>query len=160
MRRLIGAIAIAAGMACSGTHVEVPAAPPDAITVRITADQPWIETDVKVTRGQRLDITATGQIFWQARGRSAGPDGINGEPPWLLGDGGLMARIKGSNRVLEVGARTTPLPASSGRIRRQHTPAPLTMPATGTLELGFKHFTAGANTGGFEVKIWPVNQTR
>jgi hypothetical protein len=160
MRRLIGAAAFAAAMACSEPHVEMPSAPPAAIAVRITADQPWIDTDVKVTRGERLDITATGQIFWQAHARSAGPDGIDGEPPWRLGDGGLTARVKGSTRVLEVGARTAPLPASNGRIRRQHAPAPLTMPATGTLELGFKHFTAGANTGAFEVKIWPVNQTR
>jgi hypothetical protein len=160
MRQLTGAAALAAAMACSGPHVDVPSAPPAASAVRITADQPWIETDVKVTRGERLDITASGQIFWQARGRSAGPDGIDGEPPWLLGDGGLTARVKGNDRVVEVGARTSPLPASTGRIRRQHAPAPLTMPATGTLELGFKHFTPGANTGAFEVKIWPVTQTR
>jgi len=159
MRRLIVAVALGAATACSGPHVDVPAAPPAAIAVRLTADQPWIDTDVKVTRGERLDITAIGQIFWQARGRSAGPDGIDGEPPWL-GDGALTARVKGSDRVLEVGARTAPLPAANGRIRRQHAPAPLTMPASGTLELGFKHFTAGANTGAFEVKIWPVNQTR
>jgi hypothetical protein len=67
--------------------------------------------------------------------------------------------VTGSEHVLEIGARTSALRSADGRIRRLNVPAPLTVPATGTLQLGFKHFLPGANSGSFEVTVWEVRPT-
>jgi hypothetical protein len=117
-----------------------------------------MDTGFRVTEHERVYISATGTVFWSERARTTGPDGLIGSwpPGFTVGSGGLVGRISGSSKVFRIGARTQPYKYRNPKTVETHPAPPLKMPATGTLVLGFRDFTAGANTGLFEVTIRTV----
>lgn len=125
------------------------------VAVRMRPDEPWTDTGLVVRRGDRLYVTARGEIFWDARGEAAGPDGIKGYPGWSVGAGGLVGRVEGMARSFDVGARTEPFLLGGTRRPYYYSPPPIGMPRDGRLWLGFKHFTPGDNRGAFDVTIRP-----
>jgi hypothetical protein len=145
-------MAIAAAAVITSECAPVPAPRTDVppIVVHVVADRAWRDTGIPVQEGELLYFTATGEITWQARRTTSGPDGINGSPGWLRA-GGLIGKV--STTTFEIGARTQPIPDKNPRSRVRHPPPPIRMPASGTLVLGFKDFSSGANTGGFDVTV-------
>jgi hypothetical protein len=131
--------------------VELPA------TVIVTPTSEWSDTGISVHKGDRLVFTATGDVYWQARSHAIGPDGDHGVPGWSVGPGGLRARVGSNGHPFDLGARTTALqpPKHARPPKAPYVPPPVTMPADGSLFLGFKQFMDGANTGRFDVTIRP-----
>ena len=132
--------------------VELPA------TVTVSSASAWSDTGITVHKGDRLLFTATGEVYWQARSQAIGPDGDHGVPGWSVGPGGLRGRVGTGGRPFDLGARTTTLqpPKHARPPKEPYVPPPVRMPADGSLYLGFKQFTAGANTGRFDVTIRPI----
>lgn len=135
---------------CTSPRVPDDSAPP--VIVHVQAGQEWTATGVRVHKNDWLFVTATGEIYWGARQTSAGPDGIGGSPGWL-NTGGLIGRVAASGRTFDIGARTKPLRSHDMRSQATYPPTPIRMPADGELTLGFKQYSPGANSGGFEVTI-------
>jgi hypothetical protein len=131
--------------------VELPA----TVTVHPTAE--WSDTGITVHKGDRLVFTASGEVYWQARDLATGPDGDHGVPGWSVGSGGLRGRVGPDGHPFDLGARTTtlPPPKHTRPPKEPYVPPPVRMPADGSLYLGFKQFTNGANTGRFDVTIRP-----
>jgi hypothetical protein len=140
----------------SATCASVPATPDSSeppVVVQLTPDRAWTDTPVVVRRGERLMITATGEVSWVTTGKSAGPDGVSGYPGWPVADGGLVGRVGGTSKTFDIGSRTSPLHDRNLRSQATYSPSALVMPDEGMLQLGFKHFQPGANRGRFEVTI-------
>jgi len=100
--------------ATEGTPTEKPSAPdtPPAeaprklagartVNVEVAAKRDWTSTGVIVKRGDRVRITATGNITLDASGQSAGPDGVDSpDSRKLMSDkptGGLIGVIGADN---------------------------------------------------------------
>jgi len=167
--RLAALVAAACAAACGPLHpcfanctqplppafVPEPATPPTIVVLRPTA--PWTDTGITVHKGDRLFVTATGEVFWPARNRRTRPDGENGRPGWSVGPGGILGKIGSDEKPFDVGARTGLFPDKHPRPpHHPYPPPPLEMPRDGTLHLGFKDYVAGANTGMFDVTIRPA----
>lgn len=155
-RRGLRAATIVAAI-ISASCASVPPTPDSSqppVVVQLTADRAWTDTPVVVRRGERLIITARGEISWASTGQSAGPDGVRGYPGWPVGEGGLIGRVGGATKSsFDIGSRTAPFHDRDLRVQATSSPPALVMPAEGTLQLGFKHFQSGANRGQFEVTI-------
>jgi len=147
--------AIVTAIVCAGcaSAPPIPDSSQPPVVVQLTPDRAWMDTPVVVRRGERLMISATGEVSWVATGTSAGPDGVSGYPGWPVGDGGLIGRIGGTTKSFDIGSRTAPLHDRNLRSQATHSPPALVMPAEGTLQLGFKQFQPGANRGRFEITI-------
>jgi hypothetical protein len=150
---VFAATTLAAG--CTSPRVPDDSAPP--VIVHVAAGQEWTATGVRVHKDDWLFVTATGEIYWSAHQTSAGPDGIGGSPGWL-NTGGLIGRVAASGRTFDIGARTKPFRSHDMRSQATYPAPPIRMPADGELTLGFKEYTAGANSGGFEVTIRRARQ--
>jgi hypothetical protein len=133
-----------------------PATPATVMTMR--PRDAWTDTGITVHKGEPLLFAATGEVFWQARNRTTGPDGEKGVPGWSVGPGGLLGRVGIDGKPFDVGARTSLLvpPRWARSPRHPYSLPPVTMPRDGTLYLGFKSFASGTNTGMFEVTIRPA----
>jgi len=134
---------------------------PDADTppavIELAPTVAWMDTGIAVHKGDRFLFTATGEVFWQARNQTTGPDGEGGLPGWPVGRGGLRGRVGPEGKPFDLGARTGLFPDKyARRPHHPYPPPPITMPRDGTLYFGFKNFTSGANTGTFEVTIRPA----
>jgi len=110
-----------------------------------------------VHKGESLFVQATGEIYWSARHATAGPDGIGGSPGWL-NTGGLIGRVSASSQTFDIGARTAPFRSHDLRSQATYPPPAIRMPADGELTLGFKSYSAGANSGAFDVTIRRARQ--
>ena len=128
--------------------------PPMMVTIRPA--EVWTDTGIIVHQGEWLFFTACGELFWQARDATAGPDGIDGGLGWYIGAGGLIGRVGTTSKPFDIGARTHPFQVRNLRSRREFPPPPIRMEESGRLFLGFKGFTAGSNRGTFEITIRPV----
>ena len=102
-------------------------------------------------RGEWLLFSATGDVSWAARKETTTADGTHGMPGFV-GAGGLVGRIAGTTRSFPIGARTQPYRVNL-RSRATKPAPPIRMPADGVLELGFKDYVAGDNTGELVVTI-------
>ena len=162
-----GVVAAAAGAASCGAlhpcfancntplaaqYTPDPAAASTVVTVMPTA--PWTEVAVTVRKGERLLFTARGDVFWERSRSTTGPDGYKGVAGWSVGRGGLVGKVGIDGKSFDIGARVGLFPDKHARPpHHPYPPPPLEMPSDGTLYVGFKEFTAGANTGTFTVTI-------
>ncbi|MEP7307866.1 MAG: hypothetical protein ABJA98_20370 [Acidobacteriota bacterium] len=129
-----------------------PASPP--ATVRLIPTAAWTDTGIIVHEGDRLLFAASGEICWQGRAGSNGPDGERGQPGWNVGRGGLIGKVGLAGASFDVGARTGLFPDRHARPpHHPRQPPALVMPGSGTLMLGFKAFAPGVNTGWFEISV-------
>jgi hypothetical protein len=142
-------------------HCSDPLFQPDAdaspAIVKLAPTAEWMETGIMVHRGQRLFVTTTGEVHWQARDRTTTADGEQGVPGWKVGPGGVRGRIGVDGKPFDLGARTTP--TADRHVHGPHhryQPLPVRMSREGPLYLGFKNFTPGANTGTFETTLRPA----
>ena len=118
------------------------AVPSGAITVN--ANQAWTDTNINVTKGDRIAFAASGEIqVAPGAGFSAPADGsgtVNVSranfPVPAMAPGGLIARVA-SGPAFPIGSNTQPI----------------TMPATGRLFLGVNDDQVGDNSGAFFVSI-------
>ncbi|MGE3510067.1 MAG: LecA/PA-IL family lectin [Vicinamibacterales bacterium] len=110
--------------------------------IRVQANQPWNSTGVRVSRGQRVAFSTSGQVqFSRDPSHTAGPDGnpnvpSSGLPVAEMPVGGLIARV-GDGAAFPIGSN------------RQ----PITMPASGQLMLGINDTEMGDNSGSFTVTL-------
>jgi hypothetical protein len=99
----------------------------------------WTVTGLSVTKGERINIAATGQIT-HAAGQPCGPDGVSGnDQASIIGGGhqaGLIGLIGGSDVPFFIGANYNDL-----------------APATGTLYLGINDVGLDNNAGKFTVTL-------
>src|SRR5215471_10269800 len=94
--RWTASVAVVGGLLVS--NCEPPRVPDDNVAplvVQVAADRQWTETALHVHRDDWLYFTATGEIFWELRRVTAGPDGIGGSPGWLK-TGGLIGSVSGT----------------------------------------------------------------
>jgi hypothetical protein len=111
-------VATSASSAPTG-DLAAPLGPP--ITVTVPGTKPWTDTHMKVTKGERINITATGQIT-NAPGRFNGPGGAVGNLAIysILGGGNhhaaLIGLIAGTNSVFLIGADYNGLAAGDGEL--------------------------------------------
>jgi hypothetical protein len=150
--RVAAGLAVLAAIASGCTPVLPPRADAPPVVLKVDPASEWRDTGIAVHEGELLYVTATGEVTWETRRATAGPDGVHGSPGWLRA-GGLVGRVSTSSKTFEIGARTQPFPDKNPRSRVTHPPPPIRMPATGTLVLGFKDYTPGANAGSFEVTV-------
>jgi hypothetical protein len=128
-----------------------------ATVVAFQPTAPWMDTGLTVHKGDLFLVSATGEVFWQARNQKTGGDGLGGTPGWNVGTGGLQGKVGADGKAFDLGARTSLFPDKHARPpHHPHPPPPIAMPSDGALYLGFKAFTAGANTGALEVTIRPA----
>ena len=124
-----------------------------AVVVDMTPDQEWQDSRLTVRKGDRLLISATGEVSWQGQPTTR-PDGDGGRPGWNVGRGGLIAKVGVDGKTFDVGARTELFPDTHARPpHHPHPPPALAMDRDGPLYLGFKNFSAGQNSGGYHVTI-------
>lgn len=126
------------GAAAVGTVGAQAETPPGAI--RVEANQPWVDTGVNVSRGDRVTFNATGDIM-VAPGASAGVAGTpaltsNQYPVPGASAGALIGKV-GNGVPFAIGSNTQPI----------------TMPADGRLMLGINDDGFADNTGAFTVTI-------
>ena len=111
----------------------------NSTAVRVDANQQWVDSGVDVRRGDRVALTATGEIEYGpgARATAAGTRGGGTNYPLpTMGAGGLIARV-GDSAPFAVGAGS-------------HT---ITMPADGRLMFGVNDDNVSDNTGSFGVTV-------
>lgn len=111
-------------------------------SITVPANQPWTDTGISVSRGERIVFSGSGDInFAEGPGKSSG---VGGSP---LGAGGK----------LPVG--NAPLGALIGRVGTGtpfligSNPSPITMPANGRLLLGVNDEHFPDNSGNYTVSI-------
>jgi hypothetical protein len=125
-----------------------------ATRLELSPSVAWSETSLTVRRGDELLFVATGQVTWGASNASTSPDGQDGVAGWHVGRGGLVGKIGPDGTPFDIGARDKLFPDKHPRPpHHPYPPPPIKMPRNGRLFLGFKDFTAGANTGMFTVTI-------
>ena len=129
----------------------LPAAPPAPLpptggTIRVPANQRWVDTGLTVRRGESVTFNASGRVKLSANANdTAGPPGAeSGRRPTgpMAGvlAGALIGRI-GPVSMFAIGNQTNPLP----------------MPADGRLFLGVNDDEVNDNTGEFVVGVQPAN---
>jgi len=111
-------------------------------TIEVPATQAWTDTGIDVARGQRLAISASGEVAY-APGRmsNAGGDPAEHNAAFPVGNwpvGALVAKI-GASKPFPIGAAQT-----------------LAMPASGRLMLGVNDTILTDNSGAFQVTITRV----
>jgi hypothetical protein len=111
-------------------------------TIQVPATQAWTDTGIDVVQGQRLAISASGEVAY-APGRlsNAGGDPAEHNAAFPVGNwpvGALIAKI-GSSKPFPIGAAQT-----------------LAMPASGRLMLGVNDTILTDNSGAFQVTITRV----
>ena len=130
------------------------------VVIELAPTAMWKDSGIAVRKGDRLLFTATGEIAWNARGPSVGPDGVDGRPGWRVGRGGLVGKVGADGKPFDIGARTGLFPARHARPPYHHSPPPpIRMPRDGRLFVGFKDFTGGAHTGTLRVAIHAARST-
>jgi hypothetical protein len=135
---LIGAVAVGGVIGLAQSLADDPA-PGDWRVVTVPGDAPWTRTGVELDQGQRLTLSADGEVTL-AQGVVAGPDGTDapqGAIPVVSGaePGGLVASI-GNGEPFAVGRGAT-----------------LTAPSGGELQLRVNDQEYGDNTGHFAVRV-------
>jgi hypothetical protein len=111
-----------------------------AATVRVDGNQQWVDTGIDVMAGQRLTITATGQVQY-APGATVSAAGAPGASPAnypipSMGGGGLIGKVgDGAPFIVGAGSRT------------------ITSSASGRLMLGINDDIVSDNSGAFNVTI-------
>lgn len=125
---------------------KVTALPGDASSIRVPANQQWVNTNIQVAQGQHVMFEASGEVR-------------------LSGDGADVARPAGS--VKGRTATGSPMPgqlagALIGRVGPNGAPfaigdqkGPLPMPAPGQLFLGINDDNVGDNQGEYTVVVKP-----
>lgn len=121
---------------------------PVGVTVRVDAQQQWVDTGLTVKQGDEITFRASGQIQ-VAPGEASTPDGIGvkpaappsrinrgGYPAPTIGAGALLGRV-GNSSPFGIGMQTQPLP----------------MPASGRLMLGVNDNNLSDNSGAFTVVV-------
>ena len=130
------------------------------VTVRVDAQQQWVDTGLTVRQGDRVTFQASGQIQ-VAPGETVTPDGgglgssdsngtrpsrtganRRGNPAPAVAAGALLGRI-GDGSPFGIGMQTQPLP----------------MPASGRLMLGINDNNVGDNSGAFTVVVSGAGST-
>ena len=110
-----------------------------ATVVRLEGNQAWTDTGIDVKRGDRVSISATGQVQY-APGNAATPAGARGAstnyPVPTMGAGGLIAKI-GDSAPFAIGAGNREM----------------AMPADGRLLLGINDDNHSDNSGAFAVTL-------
>ena len=124
------------------------------VTVRVDAQQQWVDTGLVVKEGDHITFRASGQIQMApvetvtADGNGLGPSDANGRgtsrsrtnlrgyPAPAVPAGALLGRI-GDGSPFGIGTQTQPLP----------------MPASGRLMLGINDNNVGDNSGAFTVVV-------
>jgi hypothetical protein len=106
----------------------------------VSAQQAWTPTGLFVSRGERLTITATGQMkYGTGDDANATPNGSNdrnpGNPIPALTTGTLIGRI-GNGQPFNIGSQSQ-----------------ITAPAAGQLFLGINDTHMGDNSGGYQVRV-------
>ncbi len=141
-RRLYPQFANAAPTSTRGSDADADTSVPRG-AVRVSGNQDWTPTGVRVSRGQRVAFSATGQIQVSTDpGHTAGPDGnpnvpaAAGVPVPEMPVGGLIARV-GSGPAFPIGSNREPI----------------AMPAAGQLMLGINDGHVSDNTGAFAVML-------
>lgn len=71
--------------ACVHQPVRTPSAAAPAIVIHMKPSQQWTDSGVLVQAADWLFIDATGEVFWSARAKAVGPDGVNGYSGWPVG---------------------------------------------------------------------------
>ncbi len=110
--------------------------------IRVTADEQWVRTGVRVMKGRRVAFSATGQVqFSGDRAHTAGPDGNpsvpnSNLPVSAMSVGGLIGKVGNSE----------PFPIGSNR-------QPIVMPESGELLLGVNDTDVNDNRGFFSVNV-------
>ena len=151
---ILGAVSAVLVGACSTPIRTVVDPGPPAVVVTMRPDRAWTDTGMSVHLGESLLFMATGQVWWEARRKSAGPDGIGGSSDFRIGAGGLIGRVDSMEKPFDIGARTGPYKLDSNPRSRRFGPAPpIQMRGDGMLLVGFKKFMPGANRGAFDVTI-------
>lgn len=115
--------------------------------IRVSANQPWVDTGLDVQKGDRLTFTATGDITVKP-GSTGNPDGVAGMTSKTYPVRGNQA----GTLIARVGSRGVPF--AIGTINR-----PIAMPADGRLMLGINDDYFGDNSGQFTVSITPPART-
>lgn len=109
--------------------------------MNVPGTSPWTDTHLKVTEGERINVTATGQIT-NSPGHFNGPDGAVGHLGIFSILGGdnhhaaLIGLVAGSGSMFLVGANYNGLAAG-----------------TGELYLGINDVGVGNNSGQYSVTI-------
>ena len=130
-------------VATSGQAAAVAGA--NAGTFTVPANQPWTNTNIRVTRGEQISFQGNGDVM-VAQGASAGVGGSPIAPGGRLpvattGVGALIGRV-GNGPAFAIGSNTGPIP----------------MPATGVLQLGVNDDHYEDNTGNFTVSVQRVGR--
>jgi hypothetical protein len=118
-------------------------APSSARSVVVPANVAWTNTQIRVTRGQRLRVEPSGEILLSFNaGDLAVPAGARGRvsataPVPSVDLGALIGRVN-NGKPFAIGNSTQAL----------------AMPATGTLFLAVNDDHVGDNSGNYVVKIW------
>ena len=111
----------------------------NTIVVRVDGNQRWVDTGIDVKRGDRLNLSSSGQVI-VTPGSTATPAGARirsaNYPVPTLGVGGLIAKV-GDAAPFAVGAGSHQI----------------TMPEDGRLQLGINDDEFGDNDGSFSVTI-------
>lgn len=118
-------------------------------SVRVAADQRWIDTGITVAQGQQVKFSAEGQIQLSndegdvalPAGSKTGRFAANAPLPTVLA-GALIGRV-GTGRPFGIGSQETPL----------------AMPAAGRLFLGVNDDQLNDNKGHFTVTVVPTETT-
>lgn len=115
--------------------------------IRVPANDAWTMAGVRVSKGQRLSFSTTGQVQFSGRQEhTSGPDGnpsvaAAGVPVAGMPVGGLIGRVGNS----------APFPIGSNS-------GPITMPEGGPLMLGVNDSDLSDNSGSFVVVVAPVRR--
>ena len=106
--------------AATTANLAAPLGPPKTVSVAATVS--WTDTGLTVTKGERINITATGQIS-PGPGFTCGPAGLPGSKYdifSLIGGGqhhaALIGVIAGSNELFLVGANYNGVAPTAGRL--------------------------------------------
>jgi hypothetical protein len=108
--------------------------------VRVSANQPWVSTGLRVSKGQRVKFASNGQVHFSPDGAHvSGPDGnpsvpVTNLPVATMAVGGLIGRV-GDSAPFAIGSNQSAIQ----------------MPASGLLMLGVNDTNVGDNSGFFAV---------
>ena len=111
--------------------------PQRTLSVTVDAKRPWVDSGLRVQKGERVSFEVDGIIQWGAEpGQVAGPEGYHAKAG-KLGKGGLIGRVGYNGKPFPIGRTRTPI----------------AMPKSGELFLGINDFIFRDNAGAFAVTI-------